>query len=110
MKDEGLFNYISTLKRFPSCDRSIGWFSEIAIDVLRTRIVDTILHRVNELVKMPMDQVLLATPPPPNPDLQSSPNFEWFFRYIELPDVVMSRHERDVMLMELSDRAATKEV
>ena len=110
LKDEGLFDYISTLKRFPSCDSSIGWFSEAAIEILRTRIVDTILHRVNELVKMAMDQVLQTTPPPSNPDLQSSPNFEWFFRYIELPDLVMSRRESDAILTEMSDRTAVKEV
>ena len=110
MKDEGLFDFISTLKRFPYCDSSLGWFSENSIEILRGKVIDTIHHRVNELVRIPIDDVLLVEPPVPNPDLATSPNFEWFFRYIELPDLVMSQHDWDTITREINDRTDAKEV
>jgi hypothetical protein len=93
LKDDELLRHVATMKRYPQCDMVVGWFPESEIEVLRTRICEAIVYRLESFMERPLEEVVRRKPVPPDPSLATAPNYDWYRRYMDLPDLVLSQAE-----------------
>jgi hypothetical protein len=82
------------MKRFEKCDRTHGWFTDQAIEGLRVKVVARLMQRVESFCELSIEALVAAELNDPSHSATNEEmQFDWYYRYMSLPDLVMTKSD-----------------